>query len=998
MKYETENLYAIGSADPEIVIVCDLPSNRTYNAGKMMTVGELEIITKQLKIQGYEKEDVTFVLPCPPVPDEDSGSVKRMTDFMYSYRDEFIQLLQLFAKPEIILTLGANAARQLTKRAVKITKVRGVISEFKGIPLLPVFAPRMILRRPEIADIFETDLNLLGTLRDNDYDRDIFEHEMDEADYRWVTDLQSLLDNPPKQLVADVETVGLRWMDGRDACPLVTVQLCWKVGQAINIPIMASYTVDRRKDVTDVLDNLDPNSDDYQTRHDDLQSLLAEAPPVITEEDSERILSQLRELLANPEVMVVGHNLKFDLHVLRNYDIEIANWFADTMQLAFTCDENMTSKTLDDCVQRWVPAMAGYAHGFNESVDKSRMDLVPFDKMLHYGCGDVDATFRLCKVLMREAMQDQRNWNTFKRIQMPGLRAFIDMECEGFHVDRDALGALSIKLAGKERVLYRQILGQVPNAVKRKHLEDPKLKGKTAAQRLSFTRDSFTADVLFSDDGFGLTPVMFTPATRRLPPDERIPSTSQDHMAFFEGNAFVALLVEYKKLNKMRTTYTGSPSRTEYELVKPIAKGKSWPKRIEELFTSNALPIPVIPDIPVTRPRRRIKLRTQGNVQEQTQNFIHEFAYTKTKDLVMDDRGRLQFRTDTTASGFWQYLADGRNDLHPSLWLHRTNTGRSASSDPNAQNFPKRGDLAKAFRKIFLPKPGWLFCSADYSQIELRLTAWMANETKMLEIYNQGGDIHAATAANAVGVTLGEFLSWKGSDAPYALNRFGAFVGADLHTMSDFYELMRHRAKGYNFGLIYGQWWTGLKTFMKTQYQTTLTDDEARESREKFFENFSGLERWHWETKHHVQQKAMVRSMHGSLRRLPSIRSDDEGVQGEAKRQGINAPVQRLASDMGVMALARFNRDCPRDEQVVCGFIHDDLITQFNPEKKSIETAAGHLKFYMESNPIQRWFGINPPLPILADPAGPGINLAEMPDLEGIISIQPDWYQPHLDA
>lgn len=106
-------------------------------------------------------------------------------------------------------------------------------------------------------------------------------------------------------------------------------------------------------------------------------------------------------------------------------------------------------------------------------------------------------------------------------------------------------------------------------------------------------------------------------------------------------------------------------------------------------------------------------------------------------------------------TGFWKYIYEDR--IHPSFLLHRTVTGRTASADPNAQNFPKRGPLAKAYRKIFVPSDGYVFVECDLSQAELRIAAWMANDPAMLRIYREGGDIHAATAAAVMGITLEAF-------------------------------------------------------------------------------------------------------------------------------------------------------------------------------------------------------------------------------------------------
>ncbi len=130
------------------------------------------------------------------------------------------------------------------------------------------------------------------------------------------------------------------------------------------------------------------------------------------------------------------------------------------------------------------------------------------------------------------------------------------------------------------------------------------------------------------------------------------------------------------------------------------------------------------------------------------------------------------------ATGFFKYILDGK--IHPSFLLYRTVTGRSASSDPNAQNFPKRGkgsmkEVVKAFRRIFKAPPGWKIIEADLSQAELRIAAWMANERTMLDIYLAGGDIHASTAASTMSMDLGRFMALKDSDPDlFGMKRFQA--------------------------------------------------------------------------------------------------------------------------------------------------------------------------------------------------------------------------------
>lgn len=108
-----------------------------------------------------------------------------------------------------------------------------------------------------------------------------------------------------------------------------------------------------------------------------------------------------------------------------------------------------------------------------------------------------------------------------------------------------------------------------------------------------------------------------------------------------------------------------------------------------------------------------------------------------------------------SVKGFYRYIFDGR--IRPSYLLHRTVTGRTASQNPNGQNFPKRGKLAKQYRKIFAAPEGYAMLEVDFSQIELRIVAIMAQEPTMLKAYRDGADIHAITASKVMGLTFEEF-------------------------------------------------------------------------------------------------------------------------------------------------------------------------------------------------------------------------------------------------
>jgi len=300
------------------------------------------------------------------------------------------------------------------------------------------------------------------------------------------------------------------------------------------------------------------------------------------------------------------------------------------------------------------------------------------------------------------------------------------------------------------------------------------------------------------------------------------------------------------------------------------------------------------------------------------------------------------------------------------------------SRDPNGQNIPKRGDtprlkvLVKAYRRCFKARPGYMLIEGDLSQAELRLVAWMASEQMMLAIYRRGGDIHSATAAKTMGMALELFNQLESVEK--GENRF--------------------RAKAVNFGFIYGMWWRRFQSYAKTDYGIDLTESESEQMRLDFFELYNGLEGWHGKMKDFASTHGFVRSIHGALRRLPAVWSDDKGVRQEAQRQAINSPIQRFASDLGLIGMNRLAEACPWDDIRPVGFIHDAVIVEAKEDR--IVEAMQALKWYLQTPPLEQMFGITPPLPLLSD-VSMGPNLADMDEMNGedgrldIQAIRPDW-------
>lgn len=322
----------------------------------------------------------------------------------------------------------------------------------------------------------------------------------------------------------------------------------------------------------------------------------------------------------------------------------------------------------------------------------------------------------------------------------------------------------------------------------------------------------------------------------------------------------------------------------------------------------------------------------------------------------------------TNIRGFKKkYIVDGL--VRPTYSLAKTVTGRTSSEDPNGQNIPKRGKMAKAYRRSFVAPEGYYVLEADLSQAELRISASMANEPTMLRIYREGGDIHKETALIVLGISKARFMELSKDEQKSA----------------------RQKAKAVNFGFIYGMGWRKFIGYAKTQYGVEFTDEEAQRIRNAFFAKYSKLTAWHERQRKEAERTGQVRSYSGRIRHLPMIYSDDEMIQQEAGRQSINSPVQEFASSLGVMAIGRLVKEIDPKYLAPIAFVHDAIFCYVKAEY--LEWGAKTLKWYMETNPLREWFGVKLPCPIVADVSF-GLNFGDTYELEGLTLDEPYDFTP----
>lgn len=269
-------------------------------------------------------------------------------------------------------------------------------------------------------------------------------------------------------------------------------------------------------------------------------------------------------------------------------------------------------------------------------------------------------------------------------------------------------------------------------------------------------------------------------------------------------------------------------------------------------------------------------------------------------ELILDHRG-LKKLLGTYIEALPKLINPRTGHIHTSFNQTITATGRLSSSDPNLQNIPIRGEDGKEIRKAFIPEPGCLFFSADYSQIELRVMAHLSGDEQMIKVFREGKDLHAATAANIYKKPIEE-------------------VTRDERTKS----------KRANFGIIYGITVFGLAE------RLDIPRDEAKMLIDGYFDTFPQVHQYMEESKEIARKQGYVTTLFGRRRYLPDINSANSVVRGFAERNAINAPIQGTAADIIKVAMIRiykrFKKEGIQSKMILQ--VHDELNFSVYPDEK----------------------------------------------------------------
>jgi DNA polymerase I len=246
-----------------------------------------------------------------------------------------------------------------------------------------------------------------------------------------------------------------------------------------------------------------------------------------------------------------------------------------------------------------------------------------------------------------------------------------------------------------------------------------------------------------------------------------------------------------------------------------------------------------------------------------------------------------------------QVDAEGR--LHSSFVQTGTTTGRVSSRDPNLQNIPIKSELGRAIRNAFVAPEGYELVAFDYSQIDLRVAAFLSEDPKLIEIFTEDRDVHAAVAAQVFGIPEREVT-----------------------------KEMRRRAKVINFGILYGMGVSALQQNLGTSRK------EAQEFYQNYFETFSRLAEYLEEVKAKAAKQGYVETFFGRRRYFEGIRSSIPYIRASAERMAINAPIQGTQADILKLAMIEIDKELQRPAWKGSAHlllqVHDEVIYEVKKE------------------------------------------------------------------
>ncbi|MCT8544828.1 DNA polymerase I [Glaesserella parasuis] len=309
-------------------------------------------------------------------------------------------------------------------------------------------------------------------------------------------------------------------------------------------------------------------------------------------------------------------------------------------------------------------------------------------------------------------------------------------------------------------------------------------------------------------------------------------------------------------------------------------------KQLQEILF-NKLGLPILKKTPKGAPS------TNEEVLEELAQMGHQVPV-----LLMEHRGLSKLKS-TYTDKLPQMINAQTGRVHTSYHQAVTATGRLSSSDPNLQNIPIRNEQGRRIRQAFIAHDGYVILAADYSQIELRIMAHLANDANMIKAFAEGKDIHRSTAAEIFGVPLEDVTSEQ-----------------------------RRSAKAINFGLIYGMSEFGLAN------QLGISRTDAKKYMELYFQRYPAVQQFMLDIREKAAEKGYVETLFGRRLYLPEINSSNQMRRKAAERVAINAPMQGTAADIIKVAMIGIDQAVRNCEDIAMIMqVHDELVFEVKADR-----------------------------------------------------------------
>jgi len=505
-------------------------------------------------------------------------------------------------------------------------------------------------------------------------------------------------------------------------------------------------------------------------------------PVSVDKIEAQNLLEKFRPVLENKNIGKSGQNLKYDLLLLKWYNIKVNGKLFDTMLAHYLIEPDMRHGMdyLSETYLNYKPVSIKELIG----IGKKQLSMRDIDvqKVADYAAEDADVTLQLENIFFPKLKENEVE-KLFEEVEMPLMHVLCDMEFEGVAIDKNFLNDYSKKLEEEIKITEEKVY---KDAGVRFNLASPKQLGEVLFERMKIPYE-----------------VKKTKTGQY--------STDEDTLSRITGDyPIVNDLLDYREFTKLKSTYV------------------------------DAIP-----------------------------------------SLINPKTGRVH-------TSFNQAVAA---------------TGRLSSTDPNIQNIPIRTERGREIRKAFIPRnEDYVILSADYSQIELRIIAGLSRDANMLKAFEDGLDIHTATASQVFNVDIKEVT-----------------------------REMRGRAKAVNFGIAYGQTAFGLSQGLK------ISRTEAKEIIDNYNLKFPGVRQLMSDNIQFAREHGYVQTVLGRRRRLRDINSGNQTVRGFAERNAINAPIQGSAADMIKVAMINIQREFHKQnfKSKMTLQVHDELV--FDAHKSEVD-------------------------------------------------------------